>query len=169
MFAFLPQKIPFSLHQSSALGLCSFSSAKDSISLTPITYFRSMLSFPRKSFLFDTVRTASAKCFAFVGCTAFAVCCTTKKGFLVSKLPPCCIRNPLPPCCIRRPSVLLMHGFRRMLYHEKRFLGKQASPKPFFVVQRMAQCSSMCSINIPYPFLQSWMRTWVTAPMILPS
>ena len=128
MFAFLPQKIPFSLHQSSALGLCSFSSAKDSIFLTPITYFRSMLSFPRKSFLFDTVRTVSAKCFAFVGCTAFAVCCTTKKGFLVSKLPPCCIRNPLPPCCIRRPSVLLMHGFRRMLYHEKRFLGKQASP-----------------------------------------
>lgn len=31
------------------------------------------------------------------------------------------------------------------------------------------QCSSMFSINIPYPLVESWMNTWVTAPISFPS
>lgn len=31
-----------------------------------------------------------------------------------------------------------------------------------------AQCCSIFSINIPYPFLLSWTNTWVIAPMNLP-
>lgn len=30
------------------------------------------------------------------------------------------------------------------------------------------QCSSIFSINIPYPFVGSFTNTWVTAPIILP-
>ena len=32
----------------------------------------------------------------------------------------------------------------------------------------LPQCSSIFSIKIPYPFLESYTRTWVTAPMNFP-
>ena len=64
---------------------------------------------------------------------------------------PCDIRNTL--------RFLLMYGFRRMLVHRKRLLGKQAFQKSFSRPTARTQCSNIFSIKIPYPLVGSLTRT----------
>ena len=60
-------------------------------------------------------------------------------------------------------------AFAKLDTRNKEALTSKLAAPPYYSCPAWTQCSSMFSIKIPYPFVESWMNTWVTAPMSLPS
>ena len=56
-------------------------------------------------------------------------------------------------------------AFAKLDTRNKEALTSKLAAPPYYSCLAWTQCSSMFSIKIPYPFVESWMNTWVTAPM----
>ncbi len=69
---------------------------------------------------------------------------------------------------LERFALYRLWGFRPIRRTKKEGLCKQACNAFFFCAPCPAQCWSMFSINIPYPFVLSCTNTWVTAPTSFP-
>ena len=60
-------------------------------------------------------------------------------------------------------------GYNHMETSRKGGSREQAPNPPFLPLFVYTQCSSIFSINIPYPLVESCINTWVTAPISFPS
>ncbi len=69
---------------------------------------------------------------------------------------------------LERFALYRLWGFRPIRRTKKEGFCKQACNAFFFCAPCPAQCWSMFSINIPYPFVLSCTNTWVTAPTSFP-
>ncbi len=104
---------------------------------------------------------------AFPRCLAFAKLDTRNKETLASRLAYGSADPSRPP---RKSSAFpRCLAFAKLDTRNKETLASKLAAPPYYSCSAWTQCSSMFSIKIPYPFVESWMNTWVTAPMSLPS
>lgn len=107
------------------------------------------------------------KSFAFPRCLAFARSSSRNKETLASRLAYGSADPSRPP---RKSSAFpRCLAFAKLDTRNKEALTSKLAAPPYYSCPAWTQCSSMFSIKIPYPFVESWINTWVTAPMSLPS